>query len=119
MKGPGIAQRVAAIAGCIFLVTAPLGDARSENPGGGSALQQLAEQARIAEVLSSLNDRPMPEISILRNVRVVDPVEGAVTPPQSIVVSNGAIFWIGDRGPNLRSRAPRSSRATDAMPRPG
>lgn len=65
----------------------------SERP---TALQALDEEIAIAGIHERLAGEPVPEVSILRNVRVVDPVDRTVKDGQSVIVSLGAIYWVGD-----------------------
>jgi imidazolonepropionase-like amidohydrolase len=59
------------------------------------AIQRLQEEVQIAEILEGLRATPVPALTILRHVRVVDPVDSTVTPGQSIIVSEGQIAWVG------------------------
>jgi len=61
------------------------------------ALQALREEIAIAGILGRLAPAPPPEVVVMRDVRVVDPVDRSVRENQSVVATFGVIFWVGDR----------------------
>lgn len=67
-----------------------------ESAEDARALRALREEIAIGEILQQLGAAPIPEVTVLRNVRVVDPVDASVRDGQSVVVSAGTIFWVGD-----------------------
>ncbi|HET9230978.1 MAG TPA: amidohydrolase family protein [Vitreimonas sp.] len=90
--------RSAAMLLAVFAVSAaPLSGAQAQSAADGAlALQVLREEIAIGETLARLGAAPAPEVVVVRNVRVVDPADASVRDRQSIVVSLGAIFWVGD-----------------------
>jgi imidazolonepropionase-like amidohydrolase len=88
---------VALCSGLLLLVVAPAEGQRSESWGEphALALQVLDEEIAIAGMLDRLRT-PVPELTILRNVQVTDPVERTRVAGQSIIVENGRIAWMGN-----------------------
>jgi imidazolonepropionase-like amidohydrolase len=80
------------------MVAAPQGGGRAQQVAGGNrvALQALAEEIAIASILERLRT-PVPEVVILRDVRIVDPVTRQLSDGRSVLVSSGTIAWVGDR----------------------
>jgi imidazolonepropionase-like amidohydrolase len=66
-------------------------------PDDVTSVQMLEEEVAIATLLEPLQAAPSPEILVLRNVQVVDPVDRTTRAGQSIVMSLGTIVWVGDR----------------------
>ena len=94
----GMKRLLAALAGAALLL-APGGSGRAQSNGVEDriALQALDEEIAIAAILDRLHG-PVPEVQILRNVTVVDPVDRRRTEGQSILVSDGTITWVGNAG---------------------
>lgn len=65
------------------------------------ALQAMHEDVRIARILDRLRHVPVPQVTIVRNVRVVDPVEGSVTPGRTVAVVDGRIAAVVDTSRTL------------------
>jgi imidazolonepropionase-like amidohydrolase len=58
-------------------------------------VRSLREEVAVARILQRLGEEPLPEILVLRDVRIVDPNDGKVLDRQSVVVGYGAFYWIG------------------------
>lgn len=61
------------------------------------AVAVLREEIAIAGILAELEAAAVPQVTILRDVRVVDPLDRSVRDRQSVIVSLGSIYWVGDR----------------------
>ncbi|MBK7670036.1 MAG: amidohydrolase family protein [bacterium] len=81
----------ATLTGALATVLALVGLAAAET----LAPQVLREEIAIARILERLAGEPAPEIVVVRDVRVVDPVDGIVLDHQSVVIGHGAIYWTG------------------------
>src|SRR5215471_11046178 len=60
------------------------------------AIQTMQEDVHIARILDRLRHVPVPQVTIVRNVRVVDPVEGSVTPGRTVAIVDGRIAAVVD-----------------------
>lgn len=85
----------AAALSILLAATAPAASAQDATPDR-IALQALAEEIAIARILHDLAPEPPPELVVLRNVRVVDPIDRGVRDNQSIISSLGVIIYVGD-----------------------
>jgi imidazolonepropionase-like amidohydrolase len=74
------------------------GAAAAQDVADVTAYQALREEVAIAGILAGLGAGERPEIILFRNVRVVDPAAGTVTPHQSVALYRGRFNWIGDTG---------------------
>ncbi len=61
------------------------------------AFHSLQQDVAIAAVLAELKASAPERRLIIRDVQVVDPDAGAVTPGQSVLVGGGRIAWVGPR----------------------
>lgn len=69
----------------------------ADAPNDGVALQTLSEEITIAGLLNQLRDRSTAELTVLRNVRIVDPADASVHDNQSVIMNLGGVLWVGDR----------------------
>jgi len=64
---------------------------------GQIALHKVQQDIAIAGILQALqHDAPRGPV-ILRNVRVVDPIQETITPNESLVIEGSRISWVGDK----------------------
>lgn len=91
-----LAKRLTALAAAaaFVLVHGAAPAARAQSHEDAAAWRALDEELAIAGMLRRLHAAPAPEIVIVRNVRVADPVERTVRDGQSIVISLGRIVEI-------------------------
>lgn len=61
-----------------------------------AAFHALQQETAIAAVLADLKAAAPNRRLIIRDVRVVDPQSGTVTPGQSVIVGGAQILWVGD-----------------------
>lgn len=81
-------------AAALFLVSGAAPAALAQDPADAAAWRALHEELAIAAMLERLREAPSPELVILRNVRVVDPIDRTVRDSQSILISLGRIHQI-------------------------
>lgn len=87
-------MKIAAAAAVIALVSSIA--CAAETDAQGAAVDTLREEIAISGILERLGSAPFPEVIVIRNVRIVDPVDRTVKDGQSIIASLGVIYWIGD-----------------------
>lgn len=62
------------------------------------ALHNARQETAIAGILEEMASAAVHGQIVLRNVRVVDAVGATASPPETVVVWNSTIYWIGENG---------------------
>jgi imidazolonepropionase-like amidohydrolase len=102
-------KRRAAFLVVLAMLAALPASAPSQPPqasAGQVALHQIQQDIAVAGLLQGLQAQGRHRVTLLRNVRIVDPDSGRATAGQSVIVAGGRIHWVGETAQAPRLRAP-------------
>jgi hypothetical protein len=83
-----------AAAAALLFVNGAAAAVLAQDATDAAAWRALHEELAIAAMLERLREAPAPDLVILRNVRVVDPIDRTIRDRQSILISLGRIHQI-------------------------